>query len=210
MGFKKAGQNYDKITGLAKNPKKNKGIAKNKKIESEKQLQKFFSEWLKNRHLYRAGIKRESKYTKDRDKKENAKITQVQKEPHRGNGFGDIAIHHDGLDLSWNHNLANPLILELKHPDEFRKATHQAVMYKSDSESRFLEEDERKICQTAIATTKSLSTAEIATASSPQKHFSADYDCKRIYWNLKVGVTQSIHPEKVIISFGEADKVLIK
>lgn len=203
-------KNQENNKKLAHKPEQNKGITHNKDINSEKELQNFLTEWLENKTLYRTGYRRETKKSRKRKKKEKSKITKIEKEPNRKTGFGDIAIHHQGLDLSWNHKLANPLILELKHPRKFRKATHQAVMYKSDSESRFLEKNGKKICQTAIATTRSLSTGEIATASEPGKHFSADYDCKRIYWNLKIGVIQSVEPNKAVISFGEADQVVIK
>lgn len=210
MGFNNRNQNKEQVGGLAKNPEKNNGITSKENIESEKELQDFLQKWFKGKHLHRRGYRQETSQTKEWDKKEKSLITKVEKEPSRNTGFGDIAIHHNGLDLSWTHKLANPLIIELKHPKNFRKATHQAVKYKSNSNSRFQKEDGRKICQTAIATTRSISTGEIATASAPTKHFSADFDCKRIYWNLKVGVVQSIQPDKAVISFGEADKVIIK
>ena len=202
--------NYNKINGLAKKPEKNKGITSKKDFADEADLQDFLQKWLKGKKLHRHGYNRETSKSKKRDKKEESQITKVEKEPNRASGFGDIAIHHNSLDLSWNHKLSNPFIIELKHPKKFRKAAHQAVMYKGNSDSKYQEENGFKYCQTGIATTRSLSTGEIATASDPKKTFSADYDAKRIYWDMKVGVTQSVKPDEVIISFGEADKVLIK
>ncbi|EMA11598.1 Type I restriction enzyme R protein N terminus (HSDR_N) [Haloarcula vallismortis] len=199
-----------KTNRLSENPEENNGILRNREFEKEEDLKKHLAKWLKDRRLQRAGAKAETDETEDWDKKEIAAITEVETEFDTGNGFGDIAIHHDGLNLSYNHVLANPLIIELKNKQPFKEAVSQAVRYKQDSQKKYREEDGLKYLQTAVATSQSLSTGEIASRPDTDSILPVNSEAKRIFWKLGIGVMQSTQTFNIVLSFNEQDKVVIK
>lgn len=208
----KADQKHRKTQtkNLCKKPGKNKGITSGKEFSTEKKFQEYFKEFLKGRKLYREGYRQETQETGKWTKKEEAKITEVETEPSRESGFGDIAIHHDFINLSWNHALSNPFIIELKNKKSFRHAIDQAVRYKTNSSSKFQEKGKYKFLNTGIATPQSLSTGEIASQHNADQVLATNFEAKRIYWKLGIGVIQSIKPEEVVVSFNEGDKLVIK
>lgn len=214
MGFLRA-KDYDHKKNksdtkrLSKNPDKNNGITSNQDFQDEKQFQKYLAQWIEGRTLQRTGYNQETKKTKQWEKKEEATAVRVEREPSRQSGFGDIAIYHDELDLSWNHRLAKPLIIECKNKKSFRHAAEQAVRYKQESSKKYREQGKYKKLDTAIATPTSLSTAEIASSHGTEHSFSTNFEAKRIYWKLGIGVMQSIQ-EEIILSFNEGDVVRIK
>lgn len=194
---------------LAKYPEENNGIASEEEFENEYEFRDWLADWLQGKSLYRSGRKNE-RGVEDWDKKEKAAITKIEKEPSTSSGNGDIAIHHDDLNLSWNHILASPFILELKR-DEFRYAAAQAIRYKKRSSQKYEEKGDYKILKTGIATPQSLSTGEIAKRWGKDKtQFYANKQAKRIYWQIGVGVAQSINQKQIILSFNEGDMVKIK
>ena len=195
---------------LAKNLEENSGIASKQQFENEDDFQKWLTSWLKEKTIYRYGDRQETKDTKNWDKIEKSKITDVTREPHTNSGFGDIAIHHEFLHLSWNHILASPFILECKDKDSFRYAAEQSVRYKKHSNQKYEEKNGYKILRTGIATPQSLKTAEITSRHGLKDPYPVNFEAKRIFWNLGVGVTQSANPDELVVSFNEGDVVMIK
>jgi hypothetical protein len=195
---------------LTKNIEENNGICKNRSYKNEKQFQEWLKKWLQDKKLVRKGYRSETKETKTWDKKEEAEITKVRREIQTENGFGDIAIEHDFLNLSWNHVLASPFIIECKKSRSFRKAIEQAVRYKKESSQKYQEKGRYKILNTGIVTPRSLSTGEIASGHEGKDAYPVNFESKRIYWKLGIGVLQSINPNEIVLSFNEGDVVVIK
>jgi len=192
---------------LTKEIKENKGICSNRSFENEKAFQKWLTKWLKGKELVRKGWKTDPKRD---NKKETAKITEVTREINRENGFGDIAIHHDFIEFSWNHALSSPFIIECKISESFRKGVEQAVRYKDNSDSKYQFKNNYKMYDTGVVTPKSLKTGEIASRHGTDQVYPINFEAKRIYWNLGVGVVQSVNPFEIVVSFCEQDMVVIR
>lgn len=192
---------------LTKEINENKGVCADKTFSNEKQFQKWLKNWLEGKELIRNGWKTDPNKT---NKKETAKITKVTREINREDGFGDIAIHHDFLDLSWNHALSSPFIIECKLSESFRKAVEQAVRYKDNSNSKYQVKNGYKMYDTGVVTPKSLKTGEVASRHGTNQVFPINFEAKRIYWNLGVGVVQSANPFEIVVSFCEQDMVVIR
>ena len=195
---------------LTKNIGENRGIAYGKEFETEKEFHEFLEEWLKGRTLYRAGYHRENAESRGWDKKEEANVTDATTEPPADDGAADVAIHHDFLNLSWNHALASPFRIECKLADSFRHAGEQGIRYKQDSSQKYQEVGDLKVLTTGMATPQSLSTGEIADSHGVDDPYHINFEAKRIFWKMGIGVLQSANPDELVISFGESDVVVIK
>lgn len=200
----------------------NEGIAAGKEFEDEHEFRNFLASWLSDRTLLSQGDNQDTDQTSQWKKKQFSEVTDIETEPETEHGFGDIGIRHELLELSYDHALASPLIIECK-PDSFREGIEQALRYKSQSDKKYQEAGKYKILQTAIATPRSLSTGEITgrhgatPISEDQTHenydggvFPINFEAKRIYWKAGIGVCQSITGDKLVISFGESDVVVIQ
>ena len=195
---------------LTKNIEENRGIAYGKEFETENEFQEFLEEWLKGRTLYRYGYRGETAETREWDKKEEANVIDATTEPPAHDGAGDVGIHHDFLNLSWSHILVSPLIIECKLADSFRHAGEQSIRYKMNSSQKYQEVGGFKGLNTAVATPQSLSTGEIADRHGVDDPYPINFEAKRIFWKMGIGVLQSANPGELVISFGESDVVVIK
>lgn len=198
-----------KTKRLTKNAQENNGIFKGEQFTNEAEFRDKLAKWLEEKTIYRCGYRSETKKTKNWDKKETAQITRVTTEPSRENGYGDIAIHHDFLNLSWDHILTSPFIIECKK-DTFRKGIGQAIRYKDNSSRKYQKQDKYKGLVTGIATPKSLSTAELVNPHGSTDPYPVNFEAKRIYWHAGIGVIQSANPDELVISFNEGDVAVIK
>lgn len=192
---------------LTKKIQENNGVAANRSFQNEDSFQKWLKNWLEGKELIRKGWKTDQK---NKPKKERAEITKVTREINRESGFGDIAIHHDFLDLSWNHALSSPFVIECKMSNSFRKGVEQAIRYKDNSDSKYQTKQGYKLYDTGVVTPKSLKTGEVASRHGTDNPYPVNFESKRIYWNLGVGVIQSINPYEIVISFCEQDMVVIR
>jgi len=197
----------------------NNGIVAGETFNTEREFHQFIADWLDGRKIRFVGNRsQETPETKSWNKQRIADITEVELEPSTPTGFGDIGIHHNFLHLAWNHALASPFIIECKLKDSFRYAVEQAVRYKEAPQSKYQEEGQYKFVQTGIVTPRSLSTGEIAgrhtdnpdDQSETSYVYPINFEAKRIYWKLSIGVIQSINPDQIVISFGESDVVVIE
>ena len=189
-------------------------------FKNEREFTIFLKQELEQCQLIFSGYK-VGDQTKYNTKKLISNITGVEivKTKVKEGGKCDLKIYHDGLDLSYDHKLSNPLKIEVKMNETWKDALPQAVRYKRDSEQKYGKCDDGKLIEIGVTTPDLFFVGAFnpARCKKPVCDHSTcqQFDIKRIFWKIGVALLERkihehpnyYHQDKIQITVNEGDKI---
>lgn len=190
-------------------------------FKNEREFTIFLKQELEHCQLVFSGFKLGSFV----NKKLNARITRVDmiKTKVKMGGKCDVKVYHDGLDLSYDHKLANPFKIEVKMNNTWRDALPQAIRYKYNSENKYELTTEGKNIEIGVTTPDLFFYGTFDKTRCPTtdcKHHTCfdsnfktlpqcqQFDIKRIFWKVGVALLErELYTNRLQITANEGDKI---
>lgn len=191
----------------------------------EKQFTERIKQFLTGKNLYFCGLKHGDNWDK---KKLVANIinAETSRTKIKEGSKCDVLLYHDGLDLDFDHKLANPFKLELKIDNTWKDSLIQAIRYKIDSEQKYGQHEKGKIIEVGVSTPSLFLTGAFVPEKCPNpncehhdinpnnfayKSQCQQFDIKRLFWKSGVALLEFNRLNNTYqITVNEGDKIRIE